>query len=372
MILGIDASNIRAGGGITHLKELLEYAVPSNYGFKKVVVWCGNHTKNNLPAYEWLEIRNESWLNKSLIFRVYWSLFLFEKQIVEEKVDLLFAPGGTFSNTKIPYVSMSQNMLVYEQKERARFGVSWTRIRLKLLNYFQSNSIKKAEGVIFISFYAKKYITEKIGLRTKLDTVIYHGISDRFRRVPTQGTNIDFSAENMFKLSYVSIINVYKHQWNVAQAVLELNNEGYHIQVDFIGPYYKKSLKKLSKYLVEDNINYLGKIDYKEIEREYKKADAFIFASSCENMPNILVEAMSAGLPIACSNYGPMPEILLEAGLYFDPLEVKEIKKTIAKLYGDVNLRVELSKKAYQQSLDFNWETTSNKTFEFLHQVAKS
>ena len=36
----------------------------------------------------------------------------------------------------------------------------------------------------------------------------------------------------------------------------------------------------------------------------------FIFASTCENMPNILIEGMSSGLPILCSNYLPMPEFL--------------------------------------------------------------
>ena len=42
-----------------------------------------------------------------------------------------------------------------------------------------------------------------------------------------------------------------------------------------------------------------------------------IFASSCENMPNSLVEGMASGLPIACSDRGPMPEILKkDGGLY--------------------------------------------------------
>lgn len=39
MILGIDASNIRAGGGVTHLVELLRAANPSVHGFEKVIVW---------------------------------------------------------------------------------------------------------------------------------------------------------------------------------------------------------------------------------------------------------------------------------------------------------------------------------------------
>ena len=38
--IGIDASNITVGGGLTHLVEMLNAATPSNYGFKKVIVWA--------------------------------------------------------------------------------------------------------------------------------------------------------------------------------------------------------------------------------------------------------------------------------------------------------------------------------------------
>ena len=35
-------------------------------------------------------------------------------------------------------------------------------------------------------------------------------------------------------------------------------------------------------------------------------------------MPNTLVEAMASGLPIACSDRGPMPEVLGDGGVLFD------------------------------------------------------
>src|SRR4051812_41152031 len=41
VILGIDASNIRAGGGITHLTNLLRVAQPGGFGFSQVVLWGG-------------------------------------------------------------------------------------------------------------------------------------------------------------------------------------------------------------------------------------------------------------------------------------------------------------------------------------------
>jgi hypothetical protein len=48
MILGIDASNIRGGGGVTHLVELLKAANPIQYGFEKVYVWSGKYTLDKI------------------------------------------------------------------------------------------------------------------------------------------------------------------------------------------------------------------------------------------------------------------------------------------------------------------------------------
>ena len=75
MILGIDASNIRGGGGVTHLVELLKVATPQNYGFSKVYVWGGKNTLDKIEDRSWLQKVNEPSLNKSLPYRVYWQKF---------------------------------------------------------------------------------------------------------------------------------------------------------------------------------------------------------------------------------------------------------------------------------------------------------
>ena len=48
-------------------------------------------------------------------------------------------------------------------------------------------------------------------------------------------------------------------------------------------------------------IKFYGAMPYEKLNEFYGGADIGLFASSCENMPNILVENMAAGLPIACS-----------------------------------------------------------------------
>lgn len=64
MILGIEASNIRTGGGLTHLKEVLSNATPSKFDFDTVVVWSSQSTLDKLPNFDWLDKQSHPYLNK--------------------------------------------------------------------------------------------------------------------------------------------------------------------------------------------------------------------------------------------------------------------------------------------------------------------
>ena len=97
-----------------------------------------------------------------------------------------------------------------------------------------------------------------------------------------------------------------------------------------------------------------------------------VFASTCENMPNILLEGMASGLPVASSNYGPMPEILGESGLFFDPLDINSICSCIKILFGSGRLRQVLSKSSVLRAQNYSWPETADKTLEFLSNLAKN
>jgi glycosyltransferase involved in cell wall biosynthesis len=102
------------------------------------------------------------------------------------------------------------------------------------------------------------------------------------------------------------------------------------------------------------------------------ESDIFIFASSCENMPITLIEGMASGLPIACSNRGPMPEVLAEGGTYFNPEDPSSIAKAIQSLVENPSLRtksIEISRKISEEYL---LKKNSKETFNFLVKTFES
>lgn len=362
MVIGIEASNIRAGGGLTHLKELLKNYTPSEHD--SVIVWSSIATLEQLPDKKWLKKVAHPFLNKNIIFRVIWLKFFLKKEVYKKNCDVLFSPGGLL-NIEFPYVSMSQNMLVFDTIQQKQYGLSLTRFRLKILEYVQRKSFKNSNGVIFISNYAKNFISSKIRLHTP-NTVIHHGISSRFNDSPRDQKPIEYYNNQPFKLLYISTIDFYKHQLELISAIKSLITDGINVELTLVGSKDPSYFSKIHDLIDGEKIKYLGVVPFENIHEIYRNSDGFIFSSSCENMPNILIEAMRSGLPIACSNSAPMPEFLKEYGFYFDPYSIQSINNTIFDFLHDCDRRKEYAEKAYTISGQYSWEKCANETFNFI------
>ena len=371
-ILGIDASNISVGGGLTHIIELLNIISPSIYGFNKVIIWSSSDTLEKISSRKWLIKKSNKFLDKNILFRVIWQKFILGSDARRENCDLLFVPGGSFVTKFRPIVTSSQNLLPFEWKELLRYGLSLRTIKFIILRLAQSASYKNADGTIFLTRYAQDIVLKVTGALKGNKVVIPHGVDQRFFVAPRKQKSVnDYNIERPVRLIYVSTIEPYKHQWNVVEAVSMLRNAGIHVKLDLIGASYPPALKRLQLSIDKFDphghyIQYRGSIQHGAIHEEYLKADIVVFASSCETFGQILIEAMSAGLPVACSNISAMPELLGSSGVYFDPLSPDSIATALKKLIESTELRTNNALNSFKLAKEFSWERCSDDTFRFL------
>jgi len=377
--LGVDATNIRQGGGVTHLSKLLQAGDPIAAGISRVTVLANQETAAALPVRPWLTKVSSPWMEALLPIRMLGQQFQLPRVIKAARCDVLFSPGGTLpARLPVPAVTMSQNMLPFEPIEAARFG-RWSLMRLKmqLLRHSQGRSFRRADGLIFLTSYAESVVTRALGGVPCFTALIPHGIEKRFLHPPRlQRSLIECTADNPFRVLYVSILMPYKHQLEAARAASLLRAEGIPIELRFIGaPWgdYGHQFKALLDELDPEHefLLWSGAEPFESLHGFYKRSDAFVFASSCENLPNILIEAMAAGLPIASSGRGPMPEVLGDAGVYFDPEVPASIAKALRDLAMDPSLRSKLALSAWHKAKAYSWERCAKDTFEFIAQAAK-
>lgn len=372
MIVGIDATNLRSGGGVTHLAELLSAAQPASVEIERVVIWGGIPTLTALDERPWLVKCNPSALDKGLFQRTLWQRYSLSQAARDAGCDVLFVPGGSYAGNFHPVVTMSQNLLPFEMRELRRYGWSLRTLKMLLLRVTQSRSFRKTNGVIFLTKYARDVVLNVTGKLRGHTCIIPHGLNPRFNRPPKAQRGIDeYDDAQPYRVLYVSIIDQYKHQWHVVEAVAALRKLGLPIVLDLVGPAYPPALKRLNETIARVDadrhwVHYHGAIPFNELHHRYAQADLGLFASSCENMPNILLETMASGLPIACSNLGPMPEVLGDAGVYFDPEQPEEIACALRELIESPQLRADLAQASYQRAQQFSWQRCADETFRFL------
>ena len=251
------------------------------------------------------------------------------------------------------------------------------RLKMWLLRYAQGLSFRRADAMIFLTQYGETVVSKALGGLSNPTALIPHGVEPRFLQPPRPQRELaDCSVGNPFRMLYVSILMPYKHQMALAYAVSQLRTEGVPIEMRFIGaPWgdYGRKFRALLDRLdpKREFLLWSGAEPFYSLHAFYQSADAFVFASSCENLPNILIEAMASGLPIACADRGPMPEVLAEAGIYFDPEVPTSVADALRTLMLDVSLRVRLAQLAWCRAQAYSWERCASDTFAFIARVVQ-
>lgn len=374
--IGVDATNVRQGGGVAHLVEIFRKVNPEEHGILRVVIWSNINTLKSIGDYPWLIKCRSSSFEKGLLRRVFWQKFCLSRAAKAMNCDLLFVPGGNYIGSFRPIVTMSQNMLPFDWYQLSHYGLSIQSLRLLILRLLQSKSFQRADGVIFLTKFARDSVLKIIGPVKGQTPIIGHGLDSRFQMMPRQQLPIkNYGIDNPYRVIYVSIIDQYKHQWHVIEAISMLRSEGFPVVLELVGPSYKPALKRLNKTLAMFDadrswVTYHGDIPFDSLHHYYAQADLGLFASSCENMPNILLEMMGSGLPIVCSNWGPMPEMLEDSGVYFDPEQPKDIAGALRVMIESPKLRSELAEASYLRSQQYSWKHCAEATFCFFSKIA--
>lgn len=373
MRIGIDASNLRGGGGRTHLLEILRALQPETLGISEIRVWGAQDTLVLLPERPWLHLSHQTQLDGRLMERLIWQKRALPRLLTNDEIDILYSPGAGPTGGFHPCVSFHQNLLPFEWKELRRFGFSRTTLRLLALRLLQKRAFRRANGVIFLSGYARQAVEKATGSLSGRVAVIPHGVGEAFRMPPRPPHRIEeMDARRPFKIVYVSTIAPYKHQWRVIAAIGKLRLlHGWPLTLQLVGGVGGKAQKLVAKAIAEWDpeghwVSLSGEVPYAEMPQSYREADLAIMASTSETQSIALIEAMAAGLPVACSERSSLPEFLGDAGVYFDPEDETSIAAAISGCVQSPELRLQCAERAFMAAAGYDWRSVARQTFEFV------
>jgi len=103
----------------------------------------------------------------------------------------------------------------------------------------------------------------------------------------------------------------------------------------------------------------------------YRGAACFVYPSLYEGFGIPPLEAMACDCPVACSNTSSIPEVVGDAGLYFDPTSTDDIRIAIEKIVSSPSVTEQLIERGRNRLKMFSWDRCASETFALYHRIHK-
>lgn len=299
----------------------------------------------------------------------YHNIDFYKKQLDDAGVRNLVIPNGSNKKTRIWAVR------TFLKKERPDWVVAYQETPSLLA------CMAKVNGCKFRLIVSERNTTQTVGMNERVRFFLYRW-ADAI--VPNSYAQENYlishypwmqkklkTITNFVDLDYFSFLERKKRKvpeiviaatiWSskntlgFIEAVKKLVDRNCRFHVSWYGKsnidmdYYNESLQKIQEYGIQDYIELKDKT--KQIKNVYHNADLFCLPSFYEGTPNVICEAISTGLPVACSdvcdNY-----IYVKPGcngVLFDPNNPNDMANKISQLLYISSLEFEKYQKNSRQ-----------------------
>jgi len=144
------------------------------------------------------------------------------------------------------------------------------------------------------------------------------------------------------------------------QVIQQLKTQKIPIHFWKVGADFTPEQKEwIEAHSLQSSVTYLGKPDQPTLLQLYNAADMLLAPSTHEGFGITLLEAMACGTPVITANTSAMPEVVGDAGVLIDPLNVEAIAAAILHLRRDSTYRQALIQKGLERVKTFTWEAVA-------------
>lgn len=130
--------------------------------------------------------------------------------------------------------------------------------------------------------------------------------------------------------------------------------------------------KKVKKMGLEKKILFFGYVTFEKLLQLYRNAYIHIIPSHYEGLPNVLLEAMSSGLPVVATNVGGNPDVIFSGvnGFLVSPQDPLEMAKIVIKLLDDTKLRNKIGKEARKTiEKHYTWDIITDRILQCYYDI---
>ncbi len=248
--------------------------------------------------------------------------------------------------TFIKYPQYS-NASVQDYADRVRQCLKWTDLVLTI------SESSKQDIVRYLDFEADRIIVtplaSRYGLGYQSNVPVFNGY-DLTRRFILFVSTIE-PRKNIIGL--IEAFDRLKRTQKVEHDLVLVGQKGW---------LYEPIFERIARSPYRDSIYHLDYLNDDVVAEFYKRADVFVYPSHYEGFGMPVLEAMTLGTPVICSNNSSLPEVAGDAAVMIDSIDEIAIADAIMEVISDRKFRQQLIDRGRERSVQFSWHHTAQET----------
>lgn len=319
-----------------------------------------------------IQLRISRWPSKTRLARLSWDYAALNSDLLKEKIDIFHGPS--FS---IPLIKTCPSVVTVHDLAFIHQPDSYTRLNRYYFKFLLPQVVSRADLIITDSYSSKEDIINYLAVAEDKIKVIYPGINPNFKLVDDklclQRVRLRYKIYKSFILNVSGLITPRKNLNTLIRAFSRLRRTGKtDLQLVIVGEkgwFFADIFRLISRLKLENDVIFTGPIPLDDLVALYNAAELFVFPSQYEGFGFPVLEAMSCGAPVICSNVSSLPELAGDAGKLVDPANHEELATSIEIVLGDKSLRDKMAASGLSRTRLFSWGRTAKQTLKAYKQV---
>jgi glycosyltransferase involved in cell wall biosynthesis len=289
--------------------------------------------------------------------RILWEQTMLPLEAVRCRLDVLFNPGFT-----APFAAPCPSVTTFHDLQHKRHPEYFRWFDLPFWRLLLWNAAHRSRGLIAVSEATRADLLRFYGLPAGRISVVPHGVSPDF-------FGLDRSNIQPFLLC-VSTLHPHKNLERLIRAHAR-SRQGMRLVLAGMRGFQTQAIEKLIAELgLKDAVELTGWLARPALLDLYRRAHAFVYPSTFEGFGMPVLEALAAGIPVACSDIPPLREVAgsgcEEAALFFDALDEGAMAAALDRIAGDEDLRRKLAAAGPERARPFTWRRAAEATLAAL------
>ena len=342
--------------GVSQYIQALLRTLPAAAGGLRLTAYVGAGVADSFAGWQ---VRRTALPGDRPLLRIVWEQALQPIALRQAGVDLVHAPVNVG-----PLVQTCPVVVTVHDLSFRLYPETFRPAQRLYQSALARWTVRHAQQVIAVSESTRTDVVRHFGVPAERVAVVYNGVDDAFRPYPAEVVEA-FRREKGLPERFLLCVATLEPRKNIVrllEALARVPGAPPLVVCGGKGWYYDTIFATIERLGLSGRVHLPGYIPAAELPLWYNAASWFIYPSLYEGFGLPALQALACGTPSIVSRASALPEVVGDAAVLLDPLDVEAMAGTLAHALDDPGLATVLRQKGPAQARRFSWARTAEET----------